>query len=797
MSHKNGDDGSVRADDLNLDEQISLLSGSTFWRTEPLPDRGVDAVMLSDGPHGLRAQTGDGEHLGLLDSVPATCFPTAAAIANSWDADLIEQIGAAVGREARTAGVSVVLGPGLNIKRHPLCGRNFEYLSEDPLLSGTLAAAMVRGIQGQGVGACLKHFAVNNQESHRFVVDAVVDERTLREIYLAGFEHAVTESQPWAVMAAYNLVNGVYCCDNPILLDSILREEWGFDGLVMSDWGAENDRVAGVRSGMDLEMPGNGGVFDAVLRAAVAGGRLQAADVQRSAQRVLDLVQRSARGPAVAADLDAHDDLARRAAAQSSVLLVNDGLLPLSADATIAVVGAFAEQPRFQGSGSSQVNPVRVTTALDAFAQRGIAVSYAPGYDPVTSAPDARLIHEAVAVAAGADAVVLLAGLPATFESEGFDRDDLSLPRQHEQLIQAVCRANPRTVVALSNGAPVEMPWVRSPSAILECYLGGQASGAALVDVLLGETEPAGRLAESFPVRRSDLASDAFFPGHPHQVQYREGLSVGYRHFTTAGIAPLFAFGHGLGYSTFAVGRPVTPATLRAGQPLTLTVPVTNTSQRDGSTVVQVYLHDRSGRVTRPRRELAGFAKVRLAAGDSREVDITLPGRAFAYFDVLSGQWTVPQGQCLLEIGLSSENIVHSVVVDVEGGFTGSHAPEPQIAHSDAAFERRLGHSIPAPRPVRPYSRVSTIAEISGNPLGRLVRAAVLRASGFSGEEDPVTAKMVERSLDEMPLRGVALLGGGRVGLGMVDGLVDLLNRRPDRVALRLWRSLRSRLPGR
>ncbi len=787
----------MRASELTLEEQISLLSGSTFWLTQPLPDHGVPAVMLSDGPHGLRAQSGEGEHLGLLGSIPATCFPPAVTIASSWDPELVAQIGAAVGAEARALGVSVVLGPGLNIKRHPLCGRNFEYLSEDPLLAGHLAAAMVEGIQSQGVGACLKHFAVNNQESHRFVVDAVVDERTLREIYLAGFEYAVRVSRPRTVMAAYNLVNGTYCCEHDYLLQTILRDQWGFDGLVMSDWGATNDRVAAVRAGMDLEMPGNGGVFDRSVAAGVADGALSPEDLAACAQRVLDLAATSPAEPGAPADLDAHDALARRAAAESSVLLTNDGLLPLTGGESIAVVGAFARKPRYQGSGSSQVNPTRLTTALDAFAERGIDVRYAPGYDPVTAGLDARLIDEAVAVAREADVVVLMVGLTGLYESEGFDRDDLDLPRQHDRLINAVCAVNPRTVVVLSNGAPVVMPWVDEPAAILETYLGGQASGGALVDVLFGDVEPAGRLAETFPVKRTDVASDPFFPGQPHQVEYREGLSIGYRHNTSAGIKALFPFGHGLGYSQFEVGAPAGPAGLQAGEDITLTIPVSNVGDRDGSTVLQVYLRDRTGRVSRPRRELACFAKVRLEAGADTEVAMTIPARAFAFYDVSAGDWAIPAGEFELELGLSSADILHTHPVTVSGGFTGKKGRDPLIAASDRAFARRLGRDIPVPRPVKPYSRVSTIGEAARTPVGLLGRSAVLRFSGLHGETDPVTAKMIKRSVDEMPLRAVALLGGGRVNLGMIDALVDVLNRQPGRLAGRVGRGLRGLMPGR
>ncbi|HQR79229.1 MAG TPA: glycoside hydrolase family 3 C-terminal domain-containing protein [Actinomycetota bacterium] len=781
----------MRAADLTLAEQISLLSGSTFWLTQPLPDRGIGSVMLSDGPHGLRAQKGEGEHLGLTDSLPATCFPTAVTIASSWDVELIEQIGAAVGREARAIGVSVVLGPGLNIKRHPLCGRNFEYLSEDPLLSGVLAAAMVRGIQGQGVGACLKHFAVNNQESHRLVVDAVVDERTLREIYLAGFEYAVTHASPQTIMAAYNLVNGQYCCDSEYLLTGILRQEWGFDGLVMSDWGATNDRAAGVRAGMDLEMPGSGGVFDAEVAQAVAGGELDPADVARCADRVLDLVAGAPVGEGPAADLTAHNELARRAAAESTVLLANDGILPLAGDETVALIGAFARQPRYQGSGSSQVNPTRLTTAANAFTERGVRVRYAAGYDPVTCEPDENLIAEAVAVAARADVVVLMAGLPGIYESEGFDRTDLHLPRQQEQLIHAVCAANPRTVVALSNGAPVVMPWVDQPAAILESYLGGQASGGALVDVLYGQVEPAGRLAETFPVQQTDVASDNWFPGQPHQVQYREGLAVGYRHFTTSGTKPLFPFGHGLGYSTFELGEPaLDDAEVAAGQDVTIRVPVTNTGQRDGSTVIQVYVHDRTGRVARPRRELGGFAKVRLPAGATDAVVINVPSRAFAFYDVQQRSWQVPEGEYDLEVGLSSVDIAHAVPVRMTGGFTGRRDEEAGIASDDGDFARRLGRPIPPVRPVRPYTRVSTVGEVSHNPVGQLLRSLVLRVGGHHTAEDPTTARMIERSVDEMPLRTIALFSEGKIDLGVIDALIDVLNRRPDRTVGRAVRGL-------
>lgn len=539
------------ASELTLEEQVALLSGQDQWQTQALPGRGVPPIHLSDGPHGLRMQPDAGDHLGLSASVPATCFPTAVTLASAWDETLLEEVGRALGAEAAALGVAVVLGPGLNIKRHPLCGRNFEYLSEDPYLSGRLAAAMVRGIQETGVGASLKHLAVNNQEAHRFVVDAVVDERTLREIYLAGFEHAVRTAAPRTVMAAYNRLNGPHGTAHRELLTEILREEWGFDGLVMSDWGATADRVAAVRAGMDLEMPGSRGAYDSDVLAAVRSGDLDPTHVQTSAQRVLDLVAVSPRPgvdePRLAALADEHDALARRAAAEGTVLLTNDGVLPLRPGTRVALVGAFAEHPRYQGHGSSHVTPTRLTTALEALRDKGVEVTYAPGYDPADPVPDARLVAEAVAAARDADVAVVLVGLPGSYESEGFDRDHLRLPPQHDELVRAVAAAAPRTVVALANGSPVLLPWRDDVGAILECYLGGQAGGGALADVLLGDREPGGRLAETFPARLEDVAADPWFPGQPRQVEYREGLFVGYRHHVTAGTEPLFAFGHGLG----------------------------------------------------------------------------------------------------------------------------------------------------------------------------------------------------------------------------------------------------------
>lgn len=789
----------MRADDLTPAQQVSLLSGRGYWHTQDIPEAGIGSTMISDGPHGLRVQGDDPDRVGVASSHPATCFPTAVALASTWDEQLLADVGRALGIEALALGQGVVLGPGMNLKRHPLCGRNFEYLSEDPLLTGRLAAAMVAGIQSQGVGACLKHYAVNNQESHRFVVDAVVDERTLRETYLAGFEHAVTASRPWVVMAAYNSVNGEPCTHNVHLLADILRDEWGFDGLVVSDWGATVDRVRALQAGMDLEMPGSRGVFDDEVVAAVRSGALDAGTVTRSAQRVLDMVDRAPHRASGTVPVDAHDALARRAAAAGSVLLTNDGLLPLDPGRSIGVIGAFAERPRYQGHGSSHVTPTRLTAALQALEARGIAVTFAPGYDPTGADDDERLVDDAVDVAREVDVAVVMVGLPDGDESEGFDRDHLRLPAQHDTLVAAVCAANRRTVVVLSNGAPVLMPWRHAPAAILECYLGGQASGAALVDILLGASEPGGRLAETFPRAQGDIAADPWFPGDTRQVHYREGVFVGYRHHVTAGVEPAFPFGHGLGYATFAWGQPnVEATTLVAGDGTTVAVPVTNTGARPGSDVVQVYLSDRTGVVLRPLRELAGFAKVRLDPGHSTVVDVEVTARAFAHYDVDAHDWRTPQGSYLLEVARSSTDVVHTVEVQVVEGVTTAAEPptQPMVAASDAAFERRLGRPIPTPRPSRPFTRESTIGELRAVALGRLVHRALLRAAshGQDDSDDAHLQAMIQRAIEEMPLRAVALLSGGRIRWGTVDVLVDLLNGQPVQAGRRLAAAARRAL---
>ena len=784
---------------LDRRTKVRLLSGAGWYEVEGLAEEGLAPVAVADGPHGLRHQARDGDHLGMGGSVPATCFPTAATLGSTWDVRLVEEVGAALGAEAVALGVGVVLGPGLNIKRHPAGGRCFEYLSEDPLLGGKLAAAMVRGIQSQGVGACLKHFAVNNQESHRFVVDAVVDERTMRELYLTGFEIAVKESAPWAVMSAYNLVNGTYASEHPELLGQVLRDEWGFEGLVMSDWGAVNDRVAAVRAGLDLEMPSSGGAFDADVLAALDAGTLGEDEVDRCATRVVELLLRTRRHRRPS-DHDAHHRLGRRAAAAGSVLLANDGVLPLAPGlARLAVVGAFAEAPRFQGAGSSQVRPTRVDRLLDLVRERvgpGTTVAYAPGYDPATGATSQALLQEALAAADGADVVVFHGGLPAHLESEGFDRASLDLPGDQVVLIEALAARGAPVVVVLSNGGVVHLPWSGRVAAVLECWLGGQAGAGGIVDVLFGDADPGGRLAESIPEHVAQLPADRNFPGRPRQVEYREGLAVGYRFHDTAGVPARFPFGHGLSYTTFEW----TDAALEgAGTDVTVTVRVANTGDRPGSDVVQVYVRDRDASVPRPDKELKGFAKVHLEPGASEVVAIPLDRRAFAVWDTAADAWLVESGTFDVVVARSSADPVAELAHHVDSPDEVAPVPGPAGAvMTDEELADLLGCEVPEPPPARPFTRNSTMEDVEATRLGRKVATAVQRVAmrGAARQLDDPDAAMLGMFgslLREGPARGLVLFSSGKISFAMLDAALAVCNGERPRVVRAIRTAVRAR----
>ena len=761
---------------LSLEQKCALLSGAATFKTRALPQYGIPAIWLSDGPHGLRKQAGPADHLGQNPSEPATCFPTASAVASSWDPALGEEIGRALGAEAAAQDVAVVLGPGLNTKRSPLCGRNFEYFSEDPYLSGKMAAAYIRGIQANGVAACPKHFAANSQELRRMATDSVVDERTLRELYLTNFEIAVKEGAPKTIMTSYNLVNGTYANENPHLLKEILRDDWGFTGAVVTDWGGSNDHALGVKNGSTLEMPAPG--LDSVreLVRAVQDGKISEVDVNARLEELLTLVESTTAAVEKAPktiDWDAHHALARKAAAESIVLLKNKGgLLPLDPAAKVAVIGDFADKPRYQGAGSSLVNAPRVDSFRQVFEASGLRnAGYAKGFDR-NGRPDPALQAEAVSLAEQADVVLLFLGLDEVKETEGLDRSDMKLAQNQIDLLLAVHRANPRLVVVLSCGSAVETGWASHCQALVWAGLSGQAGAGAVLDVLTGKVNPAGRLAETWPLHCGDNPSCKNFGRDGRTVEYREGLYVGYRYYETAGVPAAYPFGYGLSYTAFEYsGLHATP------EGVTLTVK--NTGSLPGDEVVQVYVSKPDAKIFRPMQELKGFARVRLEAGESRTVAIPLDDKAFRYWNDPAGRWAVEGGSYTVRVGASSEDIRLEGTVTVAPSddadpYAGLALPHYQSGQAqdvpDAEFEVLLGHAVPHPKVA--IDRNMTLGEIGHgrSPLGWLVHVVhkhLLDKSLQSGTPDLNLLFNYN-----MPLRAIAKMTGGMVSMGMVDGLV-------------------------
>ena len=761
---------------LNLEQKCALLSGDTVFTTRVYQKAGIPAITLSDGPNGVRKQAGAADHLGLNPSVPATCFPTAATVACSWDPALGEQIGQAMGEEAAAQEVAVLLGPGLNTKRSPLCGRNFEYFSEDPYLSGKMAASYVRGIQSNGISACPKHFAVNSQELRRMASDSVVDERTLRELYLTGFEIVVKEAKPKTIMSSYNLINGTYANENRHLLMDILRGEWGFDGAVVTDWGGSNDHALGVQNGSTLEMPAPGGDAVRELMQAVQSGKITEADVDARLDELLTLVfdtHAAVQSHSRTFDADAHHALARRAAAESIVLLKNENdLLPLAEDAKVAVIGDFAQTPRYQGAGSSAVNSIKVDTFWDCLKESGLAsVGFAPGFDR-QGKPDAAKQAEAVALAQKAEVVLLCLGLDEIKESEGLDRGDMRLADNQIELLKAVQQANPNTVVVLSAGASLETPWLKHCRTLVYGALGGQAGAGAMLDVLTGKVNPSGKLAETWVNAYADTPAKDNFAGPGRMVQYREGLYVGYRYYQTAGVPVAFPFGYGLSYTSFAYSN-----LQAASNGVTLTV--TNTGKRAGAEIVQLYVAKPGAEVLRPAQELKGFAKVQLQPGESKTVTIPLDDKAFRYWNTKTDSWEVEGGSYELRVGASSADIRLTAVVEVAG--TG--APNPYAGKHLPHYTSGKVQSVPDDewatllgRPVQQgkvkIDRNMTLGELnhSRSPLGWLiwlVLTALLNASYKRGKPDLNVLFQYN-----MPLRALAKMTSGAISMGMVDGIV-------------------------
>lgn len=775
------------------DDVLALLSGRTSWETHPLPGGDGSGLFLSDGPHGVRKPTQE-DTPGLGDSAPATCFPTASALACSWDPALMERVGTAIGAEARALGVDVLLGPGLNLKRTPLGGRCFEYFSEDPLLSGVLAAAHIRGVQSAGVGACAKHFVANATENDRMVHDAVVDPRTLRELYLHGFEIAVQEGDPVAIMAAYNRVGGTYACEHEALLTGVLRGEWGFSGIVMSDWGAIDDRVAALQAGLDLEMPSTRGEQIPVLQAALRRGDLRASTVHAAVERLcaardrVRALQAAAPAPRpLPALAPGHHALAREAAARCCVLLENDGVLPLDPTLRVALVGPMATTPRYQGAGSSGVVPTQLVSLRDALADAlgGRLV------EPVTGALDP--LAAALSAAESADVAVVAIGLPEAAESEAFDRTHLRLPGKHEALLENVLAAGVPTVVVLCHGAPVELPWADRVSALLTAGLSGQAGGAGIADVLTGAAPPSGRLADSVFHRLEDHASTPWVAGTGRRVQFREGPFVGYRYADSVGLEVRYPFGFGRSTTTFSLSE---PAVTRTDQGWQVRLTVTNTGPRAGVEVVQVYAQPPRSPAARPAHHLAGWARVELDAGAQAQAEITVPLRTFRLWNRQEGAWCTPGGAATLQIGTSSRDLPLSLAVQVP---TRGPAPpaDPPVYQSPSHplrpsahdFAALLGHAIPPPVPLRPFTRRSTFADLDATWMGAALHASarLIARRTLAPTGDPELVAFADAVTAALPLRGMITLQAS-LSWAQLDRLLLLLNGRPGAMlAAWLW----------
>lgn len=742
---------------MTLEEKASLCSGLGLWHTKPIERLGILSIMMTDGPHGLRKlENGD-----FRKSVPATCFPTAVTLASSWDRKLVEKVGSAIGQECEAEGVSILLGPGVNIKRSPLCGRNFEYYSEDPFLSSEMALHFIKGVQSQGVGTSMKHFCVNNQEHRRQTVSVVVDERTLREIYLASFEKAVKEGKPWTVMCAYNKVNGEYCSENIYLLKDVLKEEWGFEGFVVSDWGAVNDRAKGLLAGLDLQMPYDGGFGDRKIIEAVKKGEIPEDVLDRAVERISKIIFKAIDNKKENATYDklAHHKLAREIARECFVLLKNeDNILPLKKEGSIALIGAFAKKPRYQGGGSSHVNPTILDNAYDDVlkkAESKAKILYADGYRLDSDEIDEKLIEEAKEVAKKSDLAVIFAGLPERYESEGYDRPHMKMPENHNRLIEEISKVQKNVAVVLANGAPVEMPWVDNVRGILETYLGGQGWGGAVADVLFGVVNPSGKSAETLPKKLSDNPSYLNFPREDDRVEYREGIFVGYRYYDKKEMDVLFPFGYGLSYSTFEYSDLVLDKKEMIDQDiLRVSVKVRNTGKVSGKEIVQLYVRDINSSVIRPEKELKGFEKVELNPGEEKEVIFTLDNRAFAYYNVDIKDWHVESGEFEILIGKSSRDIVLKNTVYVK---------------STVKIRKKI-------------DRNSTIGDVTEDPIALemfkpIIQQFIQQNPVFSASERNVPDIFTEM-MKYMPLRSLVSFSNGAITEEILD---DIIQRKRER----------------
>ena len=739
---------------MTLEEKASLCSGLDFWHTKSIERLGIPSIMMTDGPHGLRKVSEKG------DTVPATCFPTAVALASSWNEKLLEKVGEAIAEECLAEGVSILLGPGVNIKRSPLCGRNFEYYSEDPYLSSEMAASFIKGVQSKGVGTSLKHFVANNQEHRRMSISAMIDERTLREIYLASFEGAIKKSRPWTVMAAYNRVNGKYCFKNEYLLTDILRNEWGFEGIVISDWGAVDiyERAEALKAGLDLEMPSSNGLGDKKIIEAVRNGKLSEEILDKTVERLLTIIFEAIDNKQENATYDRrkHHEFAKEVAKECIVLLKNENnILPLNSKSKVAVIGSFAKNVRYQGGGSSHVNPTQLDIPYEEILKLvddPSNILYADGYDLESDEVKEELINEAKNIAQNSDVAVIFAGLPERYESEGYDRENLSLPKSHNKLIEEITKVQDNVVVVLFNGAPVEMPWINKVKGLFECYLGGQAVGGAIADLLFGKANPSGKLAETFPKKLAHNPSHPYFPGEDDVVEYREGIFIGYRYYDKKEIEPLFPFGFGLSYTKFEYSDlKIDKKQAKDTDTITVSVKVKNVGNMAGKEIVQLYVRDVESSVVRPEKELKGFKKVELNPGEEKTVTFVLDKRSFAYYSTDIKDWYVESGDFEILIGKSSKEIVLKDTVNVE---------------STLKIRKK-------------FTRNSTVGDLMEDPIGSKILSQLIEQFSKNspiGALNQTNPEFFLSLLKYMPLRGLVTFSRGMFTEEMLDDILKQLN---------------------
>ncbi|NLI70524.1 MAG: glycosyl hydrolase [Firmicutes bacterium] len=803
---------------LTLEEKAALCSGINNWETTPIKRLEIPAVMVADGPHGLRKEVESAAVTNVFkDTVPATCFPPAVTLASTWDTDLAREVGNAIASESLDQGVSTVLGPGINIKRSPLCGRNFEYFSEDPYLTGELAAAYIQGVQENGIGTSLKHYAVNSQEYRRLTISAEVDERALREIYLKAFEIAVKKSQPYTIMCSYNLINGVHASDNRKLLGDILRKEWGFEGMVVSDWGAVNDRVKGIVAGLDLEMPSSNGILDREIIEAVRSGRLDVKDLDIVVGRILQFVFRCAstreKTATFKADYDKNHLLARKAAASGAVLLKNeDGILPFPDGADLAVIGQLARNPRYQGSGSSRINPRKLVSFCDHMDALNARFSYAPGYTLQGDGYDKKYIDDAVALARNKEYVLVFIGLTDEYESESFDRTHLEMPRGHNELVRKLCEVSDRVVVALNCGSPVNMPWLDRVAAVLNLYLGGEAGGEAAHDLLFGMVNPSGKLAETFPLRLEDGLSSGYFGMGPRRIEYRESIFVGYRDYDTGKKEVLFPFGYGLSYTNFSYANLELGADkINENDTLTVSFELKNTGKHDGAEVAQIYIRDTDSTVFKADKELKGFKKVFLKKGETRTATIDLDRDAFAFYNTKIGDWCVESGDYEILVGSSSRDIRLQATVKIDA----VKKEMPDLRHITPfyydfhgavevplkQFEALIGREMPPDTPVKrgEVDFNSTIGDIGITIFGKIFKWAIHRFSTIVLPKDAEEFEkiMVRKGAMSLPLRSIFAMTDGAVTYDATRGLLVAFNGQTCKGLFHFARAMLAKKPPR